>query len=314
MLQALETVLQVVAAGVTVGLIYGLMCVGLGMIFGVMRIINFAQGEFLMLGMYATFFLASYFSDGSMLPWVPIFLVAPAAIIVFVVGSALYVIALRPIVGRRSISEDGRHNAQLVITLGLSLVLQSAALMIFGSVPRSVFSSYASSALVLGPLIGDEVTIFLNKARLIASAISILVAIFVSIFVAKTKIGRSIRATADDKDAAMYSGIDVTRVYIFSFGTGAAITAAAGGLLATTNSFQPYVGLDFVIIMYAAVILGGVGSIKGAFFGGLIVGIVQQASTLILPHQLQGTAIFVVLLATLLFFPRGLFGRDAERV
>ena len=129
----------------------------------------------------------------------------------------------------------------------------------------------------------------------------------------RARLGKALRAAADNPEAATYMGIDVDRAHRIAFGIGTGITGIAGGLVATYYPFQPYVGLEFVIIMYAGVVLGGLGSILGAFWGGMTIGLVQQLSTLVLPIQLQNTAIFVVFLAIVLFRPQGLFGRSAER-
>jgi branched-chain amino acid transport system permease protein len=144
--------------------------------------------------------------------------------------------------------------------------------------------------------------------------VSILVAIAVYLFVQRTRLGKSLRAAADNAAAATYMGIDVERAHRISFGLGAAVTAVAGGLIASYYPFQPYIGLDFVVIMYAGVVLGGLGSMIGAFWGGLTIGLIQQMSTLFLPLQLQNAMIFVVFLLIILFRPQGLFGKNVERV
>jgi branched-chain amino acid transport system permease protein len=121
------------------------------------------------------------------------------------------------------------------------------------------------------------------------------------------------RASADNPEAALYMGINVDKAHRVAFGIGTGVTAIAGGLVATYYPFQPYVGLEFVVIMYAGVVLGGFGSITGAFWGGMVIGLVQQLSIIVLPFQLQNTAIFVVFLLVILFRPQGLFGRNVER-
>jgi branched-chain amino acid transport system permease protein len=141
----------------------------------------------------------------------------------------------------------------------------------------------------------------------------VLVTLAVYYFISRTTLGKTLRAAADNPEAATYMGIDVQRSHRISFAVGAAITAVAGGLVATYYPFQPYVGLEFVVIMYAGVVLGGLGSIMGAFWGGLIIGVVQQMSTLVLPMQLQNGMIFVLFLAVILFRPQGLFGKNVER-
>ncbi|MFZ9099707.1 MAG: branched-chain amino acid ABC transporter permease [Burkholderiaceae bacterium] len=153
----------------------------------------------------------------------------------------------------------------------------------------------------------------INEARGAAVMMSVLVTLAVYYFISRTTLGKTLRAAADNPEAATYMGIDVQRSHRISFAVGAAITAVAGGLVATYYPFQPYVGLEFVVIMYAGVVLGGLGSIMGAFWGGLIIGVVQQMSTLVLPMQLQNGMIFVLFLAVILFRPQGLFGKNVER-
>ena len=131
---------------------------------------------------------------------------------------------------------------------------------------------------------------------------------------ARTRRGKILRAAADNPEAATYMGIDVGRSYRLAFGLGAAITGVAGGLVASFLPFQPYTGIEFVMVMYAGVVLGGMGSVGGAFVGGLVIGLVQQLSTLVLPQQLQNTAVFVIFLLVILVRPQGLFGRSEERV
>ena len=155
--------------------------------------------------------------------------------------------------------------------------------------------------------------LFINEARGAAVMMSVLVTLAVYYFISRTTLGKTLRAAADNPEAATYMGIDVQRSHRISFAVGAAITAVAGGLVATYYPFQPYVGLEFVVIMYAGVVLGGLGSIMGAFWGGLIIGVVQQMSTLVLPMQLQNGMIFVLFLAVILFRPQGLFGKNVER-
>jgi branched-chain amino acid transport system permease protein len=175
-----------------------------------------------------------------------------------------------------------------------------------------VRTPFASSAFMIDGFYGDA-TLFLNKARLIACAVAIITAVSLYLILEFTTLGKSLRAAADNPTAATYMGIDVDRAYRIAFALGCGITAVAGGLMATYLSFGPFIGLDYVIIMYSGVVLGGMGSILGAFWGGLTVGFVQQCSALILPPQLQNAAIFVVFLMIVLLRPQGLFGRSAER-
>ena len=154
---------------------------------------------------------------------------------------------------------------------------------------------------------------FLNKARTVNAVICIVLSAGLFWFIRNARLGKSLRAAAVNPEAALYMGIDVARAHHIAFGLGTAIAGIAGGLLVIYYPVQPHVGVDFVIIMYAGVVLGGIGSTSGAFWGGMTIGLVQQLSTLVMPIQLQNTAIFIVFILVLLVRPQGLFGRVAER-
>jgi branched-chain amino acid transport system permease protein len=312
----LENFLQSLVASVQVGSMYGLMCVGLGMIFGVMRVINFAQGDFLMLGMYVAYYLMIGFGvltflGSSIGPFVAACLAGP---VLYVAGYYLHRGLISRVTGIRVVSAEAEgHYAQLILTLGLSLVLQNGGLIVFGSMPQLVRTPLASRAWEVRPFFDDYVSVFVNQARSYSCLMAIAVLIGLYAFMTRTRLGKSLRAAADDPEAATYMGIDVDRAHRIAFGVGVGITAIAGGLVGTYYPFQPYVGLEFVIIMYAGVVLGGMGSTLGAFLGGMTIGFVQQLSTLVLPIQLQNTAIFVVFLIIVMCRPQGLFGRSVER-
>jgi branched-chain amino acid transport system permease protein len=311
----IENVLNALTAGVTIGCIYGLMCIGLGLIFGVMRIVNFAQGELLMLGMYASLYLVTGAGVFAFLgPYVGPFVGAMCAgPVVFVGGAILHRFLIARVSGLRTAGTlDEGHFGQLIITLGISLILQNGGMVLFGSIPQTVRTPLASSAFDITGFYGDA-TVFVNKARLVACIVAIIAAITLYLVLEYTRLGKSLRAAADNPTAATYMGIDVERAYRIAFALGSGITAVAGGLMATYLSFGPFIGLDYVIIMYSGVVLGGMGSILGAFWGGLTVGFVQQCSALVLPPQLQNAAIFVVFLMIVMLRPQGLFGRSAER-
>lgn len=311
-----ENALQSLYTGLVVGCIYGLMCVGLALIFSVMRVINFAQGEFLMLGMYAALFVFTQLGVSAVLgPYAgPIVAALAGGVIVFVVGVVIYEALLRWITGLQVAGTEGEgHYPQLTLTLGLSLVLANGGLIVFGSTPETMQTPMSSNAWEL-PLYGQDVTLFLNQARTAAAVMALVVAGAVALFIARSRTGKMLRAAADNPEAAIYMGIDVGRAHRLAFAIGAAVTAIAGGLVATYYPFQPYIGIEFVIVMYAGVVLGGMGSVGGAFWGGLTIGLIQQLSTLVLPNQLQNAAIFVAFLLIVLLRPQGLFGRSVERV
>ena len=313
---AVENFVQALVAGLLVGAIYGLMCVGLGLIFGVMRVINFAQGDFLMLGMYFSLYTVAGLGVFAVLgpdaaPIAAALLAGPA---LFAGGWVLHRLLIARVTGSRAAAaEGGGHNAQLILTLGIALILENGGLIAFGSTPQVVRTPLSASAWQVPLLYDDFSAVFVNKARGLACLVSVLVGVALYWFISRARLGKALRAAADNPEAATYMGIDVDRAHGIAFGIGTGITAVAGGLVATYYPFQPYVGFDFVIIMYAGVVLGGMGSILGAFWGGMTIGLVQQLSTLVLPLQLQNAAIFVVFLLVVQLRPQGLFGRSVER-
>ncbi|HYZ64227.1 MAG TPA: branched-chain amino acid ABC transporter permease [Acetobacteraceae bacterium] len=312
----IEQFAQTLAAGLTIGCIYGLLCVGLAFIFGIMRVINFAQGDLMMVGMYLAIFIGAYVLPASVLglatPFVAALLTGP---VLFAVGYLLNRSLVSRTTGLQAAgsSEAEAHQAQLILTLGVALIVQNGALYVLGSAPVSAPTKLSSSAWEV-PLLYDEFSaVFLNKARTIDALLSVAIALALFWFVAKTRLGKSLRAAAINPEAALYMGIDVSRAHHIAFGLGTAIAGVAGGLIVTYYPAQPYVGVEFIIVMYAGVVLGGMGSIVGAFWGGMTIGLVQQLSTLVLPLQLQNAAIFVVFVLILLLRPQGLFGRNVER-
>ena len=311
-----EQFLQTLAAGLLIGCIYGLLCVGLAFIFGIMRVINFAQGDFVMVGMYLALFVGGYLlppaAFGLAVPFLAALVVAP---VLFGVGYLLNLVLISRTTGlhAKGATETERHQAQLILTLGVALVVQNGALFLLGSAPTSAITPLSSSAWEIPLLYDDFSAVFLNKARTICAAIAVAVALALFWFVANTRPGKRLRAAAINPEAALYMGIDVTRAHHVAFGFGTAIAGLAGGLIVTYYPAQPYAGVDFIITMYAGVVLGGMGSIVGAFWGGMTIGLVQQMATLVLPLQLQNAAIFVVFVLILLLRPQGLFGRSVER-
>lgn len=237
-----------------------------------------------------------------------------AAGVLAIMGWLLQRFVISHVSGSRAVGSDSDgHFAQLILTLGLSLVVSNLALIVFGSSAKTVQSSLASSSWTLGPLGEEAITVFVNQARAIGCIGAVLASIALYVFVQKTRVGTSMRAAADNPTAATIVGIDVESAYAWAFAIGTGATALAGGLIAMYYPFHPYIGFEFVIIMYAGVVLGGMGSMLGAFWGGFTMGLVQQMSTYFLPFQLQNATIFLLFLAVVLMRPQGLFGRSAER-
>jgi branched-chain amino acid transport system permease protein len=314
--QHIENFLQFLTTGLLTGVIYGLMCVGLTTIFGIMRVINFAQGEFMMLGMYVAYyafvFLGVQMVFGDYVgPFVAALVAAP---VVYVVGIVLHKTLIGRVTGirTRTLEAEG-HYAQLVLTLGISLIISNGGLVVFGSVPVSISTPLAWTAWSIGPLRGDEIVVFVNQKETIAAVLAVATVIVFARLMKSTRLGRSLRAAADNPTAAIYAGVDVERAHRIAFGIGVALTALGGGLLASGTAFHPFVGIEYVIVMYAGVVLGGLGSLWGAFFGGLTIGLIRALSALFVPYQLENTAIFVCFLAILLLRPDGLFGKAVRQ-
>lgn len=289
---AVDTVVQAVFTGILQGGVYALVSVGLTLIFGVMGIINFSQAEFMMLGMFMTFFL---FVGLGINPLLIFFLVLP---FFFVVGAIIEKLLVDPIL-------EEPVDAQLVLTFGLLLILQNGALILWGGKSRLVNVQYTHTSFFLG-------SFRLNQAKLISFvfAVGLLVSLF--FFLQRTRLGRAIRATADDKSLARFAGIDVDRVYIITFGLGIAISASAGALLVMYFPVTPTVGIHFIVLMFVVVILGGLGSVEGAAIAGIIIGILEQIGTIWLPLEVQPALAFVLFLLVVMFKPQGLFGTVSE--
>lgn len=285
---ALESVIQAALTGLMQGGVYALISIGLTIIFGVLGIINFAQADFMMVGMYATL---SVFLSFAISPLLLFFLLLP---VFLVFGGIVHRFLIEPII-------DEQEDAQLILTFGMLLILQNVVLGIYGSSPRTISIPYSDTAVFIGP-------ISLNQAKLIAFLFAILMASAVYLFLRRTEFGRAIRATANNSTAAGYAGINVRWVYMVAFGIGIALTACAGALLVMYYPASPTVGFEFIVLMFVVVVAGGLGSVRGALIAGLLIGVIENLSTVWLPLELQPATIFVLFLLVVLLRPQGLFG------
>jgi branched-chain amino acid transport system permease protein len=285
---SLTTIFQAIVGGLLLGGVYALLAAGLTLIFGVMRVINFAQAEFMMLGMFAAYFLATGLGLD------PLVLALPVGLAVGFVGLAIAQGLIERV-------PRGDHNAQLILTLGVSLVLQNLALITLGPTPRVVVRSYTNAY-------WSPAGLFINHARLYACLASLLIMVALYLFLTRTWTGRAMRATADDPVSAGGVGINVRRTHVVAFMVGSGLAGLAGTLMATFVAAAPSIGNDFIVIMFLAIVLGGLGSVAGATLGAFAVGLVQSVSGLLLPLQLQNVSLFIVFVVILLVRPQGLFG------
>lgn len=278
--------LQAVVNGLLIGGVYAVISIGLTLVFGVMSIINFAQAEFLMIGMYVGYYCWEYLG----LDPIPGALVAFG--VVFVIGVLIQRFLIERVINAPDV-------AQIFLTVGLLIVLENLALVLFGSEFKSVRTSYQTSAVKIGGLI-------VSLPYLFAFGISVVVGIGLWAFMRFTWIGQAMRATAQNGIAALSLGIDVKRVRQLAFGLGVGLTALGGSVILPYYTASPTAGGQFAVLMFTVVVLGGLGSVLGAVFGGLAVGVIQSVSTLVMPIQLQNLALFVVFIAMLAVRPQGL--------
>jgi branched-chain amino acid transport system permease protein len=279
--------LQALLTGLLNGGIYALVSVGLTLIFGVMRIINFAHGSLMMLGMYATYWL---FVLLGLDPYLSVIVSASA---LFVLGLVIEHVLVRPVL------EAPEHD-QLLLTLGLSLVLENLALFLWKPDPRTVTVPY-----LVAPMIGG---IMISSPRLIAFLVSLLLTAILYLFLKRTDLGKAIRALSQDREGALTVGIDIRRIYALAFGIGCACVGAAGSLVVPFYTVEPYVGGVFVITAFVVVVLGGMGSFGGALLAALIVGIAESVAAVFIPAAMKQFVIYSIFVIVLLLRPQGLFG------
>src|SRR5438128_4036294 len=282
-------VLQGLLSGLLFGGVYSLMAVGLTLIFGVMRVVNFAHGDMMVWGMYLSYLLAT---RAGIDPYLS-FVVCAAALF------ALGLLVQRGLVDRVI---DAPHEMQILLMLGVALVLENLALVAFGPEPTRVRSPLGAATLWLGP-------VFVDVARLTTFVAAILLTVTLSLFLYRTDLGRTIRAAADNTYGALVIGTDVRRVYAVAFGVGAACVGAAGALVSSTLPFQPPTGLSLSVTSFNIVIIGGMGSLLGAFVGGLLVSLAESLGAVFLKPSLKELFSFSLLIVILLFRPVGLFGK-----
>jgi len=285
---------NILTVGLLLGGIYSLVSVGLNLIFGVIRIVNFAQGEFVMLGMYGAFAANAAIGFD---PYLATIIVVPS---LFLLGAGIYWVILRPL--------QGEPMMQIFATFGLLMVLENTVLALSRGESFSVNSVLSQFSVSFGP-------IQVSLVRLLVLGAACLVSLALGVFLKTTMAGRSIRAVAQDRKAARLMGINVERTYTISFGIGAALAALAGCLLSPLYTMSPQIGMNFIMPAFAVVVLGGLGSVLGAFVGGLIVGLTEALAGFYLDPALKEAVLFGVFIIVLLVQPSGLFGHaGAEEV
>jgi len=285
-------VLQAVVSGLLMGLIYALVAAGLSLIFGLMDVVNFAHGEMLMLSMFAVLLLHQALGVDALL------LLPVVALIMFGGGVAVY----RMLIARALTVTFNRGMVQIFTTFGLAIFLRGAAQFAFGGEFRSINDGLLSNrTLAVG-------SVFLPLPQAAAGLVC-LAAFAALLALSRTEFGRALEATREDRDAVALIGIDRDRIFALGWGIGAAAVGVAGVMLSTFYYVSPGVGLNFAVTAYVTVALGGFGSMLGALAAGLLIGLVESLTALVLEPSLKQVGMYAVYLLVLVFRPRGLFGK-----
>jgi branched-chain amino acid transport system permease protein len=286
--------MNVLVVGLLLGGIYSLVSIGLNLIFGVIRIVNFAQGEFVMLGMYGTFAAVSMLN---MDPYLSLILTLPA---LFLLGVVVQRFLLQPL--------QNEPMMQIFATFGLLILLQNVVLALTRGAAVSINAPISSYTVAVGP-------IQVSLVRVVTLVAAALVALGLGWFLHNTLQGRAIRAVAQDRRAARLMGIDVERTFMLTFGIGAALAGLAGTLMTPIYTLSPQIGGNFIVAAFAVVVLGGLGSVTGAFIGGFVVGFTEAIAGFYIDPSLKHAVWFSVFIVMLLVRPSGLFGHvGAEEV
>ena len=278
--------LNVVVEGLTTGLVYGLMALGLSVIFGVVRIVNFAHGEFAVVGMYAAFLLFQAFGLD------PIYAAVPIAAMFFFLGYVLQRLVINPFIGRP-------EHEQFILLVSVAMIVLNLLLMTFGPDGRPINLPYALDSYLVGPLIID-------KARLMISVAALAMTLALFAFFRFTATGTAIRACADNLTGAAVVGLDVKRLYAYTCGIGLACVGAAGAMMITIVDVAPTLAPGYTLLAFIIVIIGGLGSLSGALVGGVLIGVCEAVTGYLFEPSMKSMFSFLLLILVLTFRPQGL--------
>jgi branched-chain amino acid transport system permease protein len=288
----MTTVGQLIFSGMLIGSIYALMSIGLTLIFGVLRIVNFAHGEFLMIAMYGSWAMTKYLGLN---PYIAIVAVVPA---MFLFGALIHRLIITP-------GLDKPHLVLVFATMGLSILMQNVALMLFSADLFDVPPLLAGRPFTIGPF-------YAKPELLIGFVVAVACTLALRFMLKASYLGKAIRATVQDSEAAQLMGIPVPRIFLITFAGGSALVGLAACVMTPLFSVFPTVGLNFVLIAFVIVVLGGMGSIEGALLGGICIGVVQSLSSYYVAPAYGQMFFFILFLLVMIFRPAGLLGRKGE--
>ncbi len=286
-----DVYLNVAVGGILTGLVYGLMALGLSVIFGVMRVVNFAHGEMMTIAMYiaVTLFTAFHLD--------PLIMLVPIAAVLFAFGYVLQVRLINPFITRPDTS-------QFLLLVAVAIIIVNVLLIAFGPDARTVQASYAYDSFQIGALIVDATKLYAGLAAIVVAS-----ALFC--FFRYTRIGTAIRACADNYTGALVVGLDVKHLYALTFGLGAACVGAAGVMLVMIVDVTPTLGPAYTLLAFVIVITGGLGSMPGALVGGVLIGLTEAMAGLLFSPSAKSMFSFAILVLVLLFRPQGIMGKRA---
>lgn len=286
-----EIYLNVAVGGLLTGLVYGLMALGLSVIFGVIRVVNFAHGEMMTIAMYIAIMLFSAFHLD------PLVMLVPIAAVLFALGYVMQAWLINPFINRP-------EHSQFILLVAVAIIMVNGLLIIFGPDARSVQTSYSYDSFAVGPLIVDATKVYAGLA-----AVTVAAALFA--FFKFSYLGQAIRACADNYVGALVVGLDVKRLYALTFGLGAACVGAAGAILVLIIDVTPPLGPAYTLLAFVIVITGGLGSMPGALLGGILIGMTEALAGLFFTPSAKSMFAFGILVLVLLFRPQGIMGRKA---
>lgn len=284
-----ELFLKVAISGVLTGLVYGLMALGLSVIFGVVRVVNFAHGEMMTIAMYLAITLFSAFNFD------PLVMLVPIAAVLFALGYLMQAAIINPFINRP-------EHSQFMLLVAIALIFVNGLLLIFGPDSQGITTSYSFDSFDVGGIIIDAGKVYAALAALIVAAL-------LFSFFRLTLIGKAIRACADNYHGALVIGLDVKRLYSLTFGIGAACVGAAGVMLMLVTDVTPAIGPAYTLLAFVIVITGGLGSMPGAILGGILIGVTEALGGLLLSPSAKSMFAFGILALVLLFRPQGIMGR-----